>query len=141
MGSFEENCPKSALRILLNPLLHFDIIKNSKRNRIGIICLYDMRREGVSEIAERNTTKNVLAAALKEVMAEKPLEKIGIGEICERCGMNRKSSYYHFKDKYDLVNWISVLILWQTVLPARLLDGCMKRIRCRRSNLWTPLLS
>lgn len=65
-----------------------------------------MRREGVSEIAERNTTKNVLAAALKEVMAEKPLEKIGIGEICERCGMNRKSFYYHFKDKYDLVNWI-----------------------------------
>lgn len=23
-----------------------------------------------------------------------------------KCGMNRKSFYYHFCDKYDLVNWI-----------------------------------
>lgn len=39
-------------------------------------------------------------------MAEKPFAKISVGDICERCGMNRKSFYYHFKDKYDLVNWI-----------------------------------
>ena len=27
-------------------------------------------------------------------------------ETSEDCGMNRKSFYYHFRDKYDLVNWI-----------------------------------
>lgn len=39
-------------------------------------------------------------------MEEKTFEKISISDICERCEMNRKSFYYHFKDKYDLVNWI-----------------------------------
>ena len=39
-------------------------------------------------------------------MEEKPFEKISVGDICERCDMNRKSFYYHFRDKYDLVNWI-----------------------------------
>lgn len=39
-------------------------------------------------------------------MEEKPFAKISISDICERCDMNRKSFYYHFKDKYDLINWI-----------------------------------
>ncbi len=51
-------------------------------------------------------TKRALAAALKELMKERPFAKISVGDICEKCEMNRKSFYYHFKDKYDLVNWI-----------------------------------
>ena len=51
-------------------------------------------------------TKHALSAAMKELMNERPMEKIKIGDIVERCGMNRQSFYYHFKDKYDLVNWI-----------------------------------
>ena len=39
-------------------------------------------------------------------METEPLEKITIAEICEEYDMNRKSFYYHFKDKYHLVNWI-----------------------------------
>ena len=57
-------------------------------------------------MADSNITKNALATALKELMKEKPFEKISISDICDSCGMNRKSFYYHFKDKYDLVNWI-----------------------------------
>lgn len=57
-------------------------------------------------MADSNITKKALAAALKQLMEEKPFEKINVGDICERCEMNRKSFYYHFKDKYDLVNWI-----------------------------------
>lgn len=51
-------------------------------------------------------TKRALSAAMKELMAECPMEKIKIGDIVELCNMNRQSFYYHFKDKYDLVNWI-----------------------------------
>ena len=51
-------------------------------------------------------TKRALASSLKELMKAQPLTKISVGDICEKCGMNRKSFYYHFCDKYDLVNWI-----------------------------------
>ncbi len=53
-----------------------------------------------------NVTKESFAAALKELMKEKAFEKITVVDICDKCGKNRKSFYYHFKDKYDLVNWI-----------------------------------
>lgn len=57
-------------------------------------------------MADSNITKQALARALKELMQEKSFEKISISDICTRCEMNRKSFYYHFIDKYDLVNWI-----------------------------------
>ena len=57
-------------------------------------------------MAESGITKKVLAYALKDLMAQRPLAKITVGDICDACDMNRKSFYYHFRDKYDLVNWI-----------------------------------
>lgn len=44
--------------------------------------------------------------ALRELMETIPFEKITVAQICEKHGMSRKSFYYHFKDKYDLVAWI-----------------------------------
>lgn len=57
-------------------------------------------------MAGSNITKHSLASSLKELMNEMPFSKITVSDICGRCGMSRKSFYYHFKDKYDLVNWI-----------------------------------
>lgn len=57
-------------------------------------------------MADSNITKQALAVSLRALMEEVPFEKINVAQICERCSMNRKSFYYHFKDKYDLVNWI-----------------------------------
>ena len=57
-------------------------------------------------MAESSITKNALAEALKGLMMEKNFEKISVSDICDRCNMNRKSFYYHFRDKYDLLNWI-----------------------------------
>lgn len=34
------------------------------------------------------------------------LNKITISDITEDCGVNRMTFYYHFKDIYDLVDWI-----------------------------------
>ena len=53
-----------------------------------------------------NNTKNALAKAMKTLMVRQSFTKISVGDICDECGLNRKSFYYHFKDKYDLVNWI-----------------------------------
>lgn len=57
-------------------------------------------------MADSNITKLALSNALKELLEEQSFERISVSDICERCHMNRKSFYYHFKDKYDLVNWI-----------------------------------
>ena len=51
-------------------------------------------------------TKKALAHAMRTLMQEEAFRRISVGDICERCGMSRKSFYYHFRDKYELVNWI-----------------------------------
>ena len=67
-------------------------------------------------MADSNITKRALSMALKELMEEQPFSKINVGDICEKCDMNRKSFYYHFKDKYDLLNWILDTELLNTAL-------------------------
>lgn len=57
-------------------------------------------------MADSYITKRALAASLRQLMEEQPFDKINVAQICQGCGMSRKSFYYHFKDKYDLVNWI-----------------------------------
>lgn len=51
-------------------------------------------------------TKHALAASLKKLLAEKTLEKITVKELVEECGVNRQTFYYHFKDVYDLLDWV-----------------------------------
>ncbi len=53
-------------------------------------------------------TKRALEASLKKLLLEKPLNKITINDIAEDCGINRMTFYYHFKDIYDLVEWVCV---------------------------------
>lgn len=57
-------------------------------------------------MADSIITKKAISDSFKKILKEKPFEKISVGEICEDCGLTRKSFYYHFRDKYDLVSWI-----------------------------------
>ena len=50
-------------------------------------------------------TKRALEASLKNLLLQKPLNKITINDITEDCGISRMTFYYHFKDIYDLVEW------------------------------------
>lgn len=52
------------------------------------------------------TTKKALAASLKSMLANKPLDKIKVTDITEDCEVNRQTFYYHFKDIYDLLEWV-----------------------------------
>lgn len=54
------------------------------------------------------TTKKALAASLKKFLLTKPLNKITINDITKDCEINRMTFYYHFKDIYDLVEWIFI---------------------------------
>lgn len=83
-------------------------------------------------MADSNITKQALAAALRGLMEEESFDKIQVAYICERCNMNRKSFYYHFKDKYDLLNWIfdtEIISFTQKYAGAEKMDRRMEIIR------------
>lgn len=52
------------------------------------------------------TTKMAIAFAFKELLLEKPLNKITVNDIAEKCEMNRQTFYYHFHDILELTEWI-----------------------------------
>lgn len=52
------------------------------------------------------TAKREICTALKNLMAQKPLNKITVAEIMSACGMARQHFYYHFEDVYDAVRWM-----------------------------------
>lgn len=55
-----------------------------------------------------NTTKLALEESLKKLLQHKKIDKITINDLTTECGISRMSFYYHFKDIYDLVEWVCV---------------------------------
>lgn len=53
-------------------------------------------------------TKRAMEASLKKLLLQKPLNKITINDIVEECGISRMTFYYHFKDIFDLVEWVCI---------------------------------
>ena len=53
-----------------------------------------------------SSTKEALGAALKKMMAIKPIDKITVKDLAEICNVNRQTFYYHFDDVYDLLEWV-----------------------------------
>ena len=48
-------------------------------------------------------TKKLLFDAMIELLAEKPIQKITVKELCERADINRGTFYAHFSDTYELL--------------------------------------
>lgn len=51
-------------------------------------------------------TKYMVAKGTKELLQTRDFEEISVGEIARHCHISRNTFYYHFKDKYDVINWI-----------------------------------
>ena len=51
------------------------------------------------------TTKRAIAASLKRILEQKPLNKITVTDIAKDCRISRHTFYYHFRDVYDLMEW------------------------------------
>lgn len=54
----------------------------------------------------KKDVKLLLAESFKQLVLEKPVEKITIKEITDRAGVIRVTFYNHFQDKYELLEWI-----------------------------------
>lgn len=52
------------------------------------------------------STQLKLAKSLKELMANQPFEKLSVSDITNNCSLHRQTFYYHFEDKYELLDWI-----------------------------------
>lgn len=51
-------------------------------------------------------TKKKIAEAFKNLMIEKSFEDIRVQDITDLCNLTRLTFYYHYQDKYDLLNKI-----------------------------------
>lgn len=50
-------------------------------------------------------TKKVIAGSFISLLEQTPFDKITIGDITEKAGINRQTFYYHFQDIKDLIEW------------------------------------
>lgn len=57
-------------------------------------------------MANANITKKELAESLKRLATGRLFEHVTVGDIVKECGVNRQTFYYHFSDKYELLDWI-----------------------------------
>lgn len=62
------------------------------------------RRE--NGMAVNDYTRRFFAEKLQEMLREMDLDDVRVNDLCARCGTQRGTFYYYFKDKYDLVSWI-----------------------------------
>lgn len=51
-------------------------------------------------------TKLKIADSLKKLMETMPFEKITISDITNNCSIHRQTFYYHFQDRYELLDWL-----------------------------------
>lgn len=55
---------------------------------------------------KKDLTRLLISNCFKQLMLEYPFEKITIKMITDRAGIIRPTFYYHFQDKYELMEWI-----------------------------------
>jgi probable dihydroxyacetone kinase regulator len=74
-------------------------------------------------MSEGIITKKALAESLKKLSQKKSFDKISVADITGMCGLNRQTFYYHFQDKYELVNWIYYNEIVEVVAKNKIIDN------------------
>ena len=59
-------------------------------------------------------TKMKMGNALKRLMKNTTFEKITVSDITNECNIHRQTFYYHFQDRYELLDW---LLYNELILP------------------------
>ncbi len=65
-----------------------------------------------------NITKKVIADGIKHLMQTIPFDRITTADIIAESGISRKTFYYHFRDKYDVVNSIFTSEILDSILES-----------------------
>lgn len=54
----------------------------------------------------RQYTKNLIREVFVQMLNKKPLDKITVKDIAEKCDINRNTFYYHYADIYEILSEI-----------------------------------
>lgn len=79
-------------------------------------------------MSESLITKKAIAEGLKELTKKKSFDKLTVSDISSTCGLNRQTFYYHFRDKYELVNWIYYKELISFFVENLTYENCLHKI-------------
>ena len=72
-------------------------------------------------------TGHSLVLALKELMAYQPIDTISVLQLSKKCGISRKTFYYHYHDIYDL---LTQLFLEEKIAGASTAENYNQLIEC-----------
>lgn len=81
-------------------------------------------------------TKKRIASALKELMQSASFERITVSDISEKCNIHRQTFYYHFQDRYELLDW---LIFNELIIPF-VTDFSMENMYDKLYNMFSTML-
>lgn len=68
-------------------------------------------------------TKMRMALAFKELIEENGFDKITVSDITDKCEIHRQTFYYHFQDKYELLEWYLNRELFEILLKGFTFDN------------------
>ena len=65
-------------------------------------------------------TKKKIAMALRQLMKERPFDKITVQNLMDVTQMKRQSFYYHFQDTRDVLMWICRREIFEPLMESQL---------------------
>lgn len=68
---------------------------------------------GNMENPKKQAAREAMEDAYIQLLRKKPMERIGVKELCERAGVNRSTFYAHYLDIYDLAEKVQNRFLGQ----------------------------
>lgn len=57
-------------------------------------------------MVERKGTKELIADSFMELSTQRQMHHITMSDIADNCGISRRTIYYHFEDKFAIMDWI-----------------------------------
>ncbi len=89
-------------------------------------------------MSNNSITKEAIAAGLKDLLKTHAVSKITVKNITNYCNISRNTFYYHFQDKYELINWIFYTDMLKNVNsfddPAKIVDSFVNVCRYLYTN-------
>lgn len=78
-------------------------------------------------------TKQMIAEKFQQMAQYRAIKDIQVKELCQECGIERTTFYYHFCDKYELISWIFEQMFFEESQQANIINSeeMIARMACR----------